>query len=135
MTSKMHWVGQALAMILQALNLYGGLVPVKYQPLVAFALAAVQAGIGLYNHYFTPQGTKIVVVLLFALLLPGIGKAQTTTSEPAVQHFVISESAAGYGDAKGSTAVNLAGVAVQITNNVSAGYFQITNPTDGTAPK
>jgi hypothetical protein len=71
-----------------------------------------------------------VAVLAAGLALAGRASAQTPT-----QHFVISVNAAGYGDAKGTTAVSLAGVAFQVTKNVSAGYFNISNPTDSTAPK
>jgi hypothetical protein len=82
MTSATHWVAQVLAMLLQILNMASGIVPAKYQPWVAFAIAVVQAGMGLYNHYFTPQGTRIAAGLLLALFLCGSAKAQTTAPAP-----------------------------------------------------
>ncbi|SRR6266568_1256166 len=73
-------------------------------------------------------------LFLFLLLAPFSLKAQTPPEAP-IQHFVISVDAAGYGGSKGTTAVMLSGAAFQVTTNVSAGYFQISNPTDSTAPK
>lgn len=60
--------------------------------------------------------------------------AQTVAPTPT-QHFVISANASGYGGAKGTQAVSLAGAAFQVTKDVSAGYLQVFNPTDSTQPK
>jgi hypothetical protein len=79
-----------------------------------------------------PKGAKEVKRLLIAVALflcvAVVGRAQT-------QHVVISVNASGYNGAKGTQAVSLAGAAFQVTKNVSAGYFQISNPADSTAPK
>lgn len=81
MTSKTHWIGQTLAMVLQALNLASGVVPAKYQPFIAFGIGIVQAGMGLYSHYYNPDGTPASVafvakVLLLMLLFGGTAMAQ-----------------------------------------------------------
>lgn len=61
--------------------------------------------------------------------------APAPTSEPAIQHFVISVSAANYDGAKGSQPESIAGTALQLTSNLSVGYNQIFNPADSTQPK
>lgn len=128
MTSKTHWVGQALAMILQALNLYGGMVPGKYQPWVAFSIAVVQAAMGLYNHNFTPQGTKIAALLLMVLLLPVIAGAQTPVT-PAqlpplpdipITHVSVSASFTGYDSNGKMVAANIDTFGVAIYRNAAA---------------
>jgi hypothetical protein len=73
----------------------------------------------------------IMAGLAFVLLSLGCTVAQAQST----QHFVISASASGYNGQKGEQAVSLAGAAVQVTNNVSVGYFNISNPTDSTQPK
>ena len=80
-------------MVLQALNLFAGIVPPKYQPYVALAIAVVQAILAWYNHYFTPSGARIVTGLLLALFLSSGTKAQTTS--PPTPIFSVSEQAVG----------------------------------------
>ena len=63
MNIKAHSIAQILATVLQGLNMFGGMVPAKYQPFVAFALTVVQGGIALMNHYYSPDGTKLPVPL------------------------------------------------------------------------
>lgn len=82
MTIKGHSIAQILATILQALNMFGGFVPVKYQPVIAFALTVVQGAMGLYNHYFSPTGVKIVAALLLMFLFGGAAHAQTPAPAP-----------------------------------------------------
>ena len=59
MKVKMHVIYQGLLLVLHAINVYGGVVPAKYQAIVAAALAFTQAALGLYNHYYAPDGTKL----------------------------------------------------------------------------
>lgn len=91
MTITAHSIAQVLAMILQALNLFAGIVPVKYQPFVALGIALVQAALAWYNHYYTPQGTKIVAALFLALFL--CGSAQAQTQAPPTPMFSVSTQA------------------------------------------
>lgn len=76
---------------------------------------------------------KYLAVLFCALALSAVASAQTPA--PPTQHFVISVNAAGYGGQSGTQAVSLAGAAFQVTKNVSAGYLNVSNPTDSTQPK
>src|SRR5258706_8240043 len=76
---------------------------------------------------------KYLATLFLSLCLAVVSFGQTPAPAPA-QHFVISANAAGYGDAKGTSAVSLAGAAFQVTKDVSAGYLQVSNPTDSKAP-
>lgn len=126
MTSKMHWVYQLLAGLLQVLNLFGGIVPPKYQPFVAFAIAVVQAGLGLYNHYFTPAGARITAAILLFLALCSPGFAQI--SAPAQQHFSLSGSAVSFMGPNGSAPASIADGYVNITKSWSAGYQQVIVP-------
>jgi hypothetical protein len=87
MTSKTHIIAQVLAMLLQVLNMASGVVPPKYQPYVMFGIAVVQAGMGLYNHYYNPDGTPAAVayvakLLLLFVLLSGAAMAQTPAPTP-----------------------------------------------------
>jgi hypothetical protein len=78
---------------------------------------------------------KLALALLF--FSGGIAKAQVITPlqpPPAIQHFVISVSAAGYNGMKGEQPVTIMGAALQLTPNVSVGYNQIFNPADSTQP-
>lgn len=100
MTTKTHWIGQILATLLQILNMASGLVPAKYQAYVAFGLTVVQAGMGLYNHYYNPDGTPAAVayvakLLLLFLLLSVPAMAQT--SAPQTQTFNVSIGASALG--------------------------------------
>lgn len=72
---------------------------------------------------------RLLITVALLLTLTASASAQDTT-----QHFVINVNATGY-NGKGTQAVMLAGAAFQVTNNISAGYFQISNPTDSTQPK
>jgi len=88
MTVFMHLLYQLLLLVGQGVNMFGGIVPTKYQPFVAFALGLSQLGLGLYNHYYNPDGTPAKVayvakVLLLFLLVPVLAMAQTTTPPPA----------------------------------------------------
>jgi hypothetical protein len=83
MTVFMHLLYQFLLLIGQAVNLFGGIVPAKYQPLVAFVLGFSQLGLALYNHYYNPDGTSakvayIAKVVILCLLISGVAMAQTT---------------------------------------------------------
>lgn len=85
---------------------------------------------------------KYLISFCLALLLSAVSFAQATgaaapapTPEPAIQHFVISVSAANYNGAKGSQPESIAGTALQLTSNLSVGYNQIFNPADSTQPK
>jgi len=49
MTSGLHAFLQSLALGLQAANVFAGIIPVKYQPLVTVLLSAIQAGLGVSN--------------------------------------------------------------------------------------
>lgn len=125
MTSKMHWVYQILATLLQGINFFGGVVPAKYQPFVAFALILVQGGLGLYNHYYTPAGARIAATILLLLILCSPGFAQT-------QHFSLSGSVIGYLGPGGSTPSSIADGYFNLTQRVAIGYQQITIPTIAT---
>lgn len=59
MTVRMHFLYQALMLILQALNYVSPMTPMKAKPWVAFGFTVCQAALGLYNHFFTPAGTRI----------------------------------------------------------------------------
>lgn len=125
MTSKMHWIGQALAMVLQALNLFAGVTPVKYQPIVAFGVGVIQAAMALYNHYFTPQGTRIVTMIILALLLGGAANAQTPVTPPVpadipVTHVSVSASFTGYDSNGKMVAANIDTFSVAVYRNPSA---------------
>lgn len=72
----------------------------------------------------------ITVVAVLLCSIPVVAQ----TPAPAVQHFVISANAAGYGGAKGTTAISEAGTGFQLTADVSVAYARISNPTDSTAP-
>jgi hypothetical protein len=50
MNKTSHSIAQGVGILLQVLNLVAGVVPPKYQPLTAALIAAVQAGVALYNH-------------------------------------------------------------------------------------
>lgn len=103
MTTKVHIIAQVLATLLQVLNMVSGMVPPKYQPWVMFAIAVVQAGMGLYNHYYNPDGTPssvayIAKVLLLCFLLGGVAMAQTQPSQPVnppTPLFSVSQQAMG----------------------------------------
>lgn len=136
MTSRMHWVYQVLALILQAVNAYGAMVPAKYQIWVAFALGLAQSSMALYNHYFTPDGKRIAMAILLMLVLGSAGRAQTSLPPtPPIQHFVISADAAGYGGQSGTQAIAIASAGVQLTEYISVFYTNISNPTDSTQPR
>lgn len=77
---------------------------------------------------------KKLVNLLFLVLGTFLFVRPAAGQTAAPQHVVITVNATGY-DGKSTQAVTLAGAAFQVTTNVSAGYFQISNPTDSTAPK
>src|SRR6266568_208517 len=79
MTIKAHSIAQVLALILQGINMFGGLVPLKYQPIVAFVLTVVQGAMALTNHYYRPDGSKIIAVILLLLLCSGVALAQDKT--------------------------------------------------------
>ena len=136
MTSNMHWVYQILTLILHGVNLFGGVVPTKYQAIVAFVLALVNAGLGLYNHYFTPAGARIVAAFLLALFLGASAQAQTVTTAPApqpTQHFTLSGSVVSYMGPGGTAPASIADGYFNLTKNFSVGYQQITIPTIATA--
>jgi hypothetical protein len=46
-----HITGQVIAGIIQLANLYGGIVPAKYQPIVVCVVGVCQAVMGLIAHY------------------------------------------------------------------------------------
>lgn len=94
MTVKMHMLYQALLTIGQALNLAAGVVPQKYQVIVALALTVSQAVLGWYNHYYKPDGTKIIVALLL-LLFCSAAQAQVVPPADKTPVFSISQQAIG----------------------------------------
>jgi hypothetical protein len=55
-----HVILQILLLIAQYGNLVMGMAPPKVQPFVALALSAAQGALAWYNHYYTPQGAKII---------------------------------------------------------------------------
>jgi len=132
MTSNMHWVFQILMTILHGINLFGGVVPVKYQPFVAFTMVIVQGGLGLYNHYFTPAGARIMTAILLFLILCSSSFAQTNVAPP-VQHFSLSGSIISYMGPTGAAPSSIADGSFNITSRVALGYQQITIPTIATA--
>lgn len=124
MTSNMHWLYQILATALHAINLFGGVVPAKYQPFVAFALVLIQGGLGLYNHYFTPDGNRIARTfpcILLLLLLCSSASAQT-------QHFSLSGSAVSFMGPNGAAPASIADGYTNVTKSWSIGYQQVTIP-------
>ena len=131
MTSKMHWVYQGLAVLLHAINLFGGVVPTKYQALVAFALALVNAGLGLYNHYFTPAGARIAALFLL-FLFPSFARAQAVAPAPT-QHFSLSGSVVSFMGPGGAAPASIADGYFNLTPNFSVGYQQITVPSIASA--
>src|SRR5260370_7618625 len=90
MTIKGHSIAQILAMLLQAVNLFAGVVREKYQTIVAFAMGVIQLAMGLANHYYTPAGTKIATAILLLLLCGSGMQAQDKTPM-----FSVSEQAVG----------------------------------------
>lgn len=89
MTKTVHLSLQALATILQVLNLLLPAVPDKYKPIVAGVIAIIQLYLGNAAHNSNPDGTpaatayvKPAAVLLLALLIPGLLCAQVTPAPP-----------------------------------------------------
>ena len=87
MTVFMHMLYQLMLLIGQGINLFGGVIPPKYQPVVAFVLGLSQLGLALYNHYYNPDGTPasvsyIAKLLLLCLLASGVALAQTPAPTP-----------------------------------------------------
>lgn len=77
MTIKGHSITQILLMILHGINLFSGLVPPKYQPIVLFVIATLQGAVGVINHYYNPDGTTaklpyVASLLILFLLLSGV---------------------------------------------------------------
>lgn len=84
-------------------------------------------------------GKVVIAMLLFcgcsvAAMAQAVTPAPAPLPEPVVQHFTISVNAGGYGDAKGTKPVTIAGMSVQVTQNFSAGYNHIWDPNDSSAP-
>lgn len=118
MNTKTHWIAQALATLLQVLNVATNIVPAKYQAIVTAAITVVQAGMGLYNHYYNPDGTPasvayVVKLLLLFVLLSGAAMAQTAPAPQPI--FSISTQA---------VAVHIGGQTVPGTDAV--GSFNLT---------
>lgn len=61
LTFSWNIVAQVLGTLLQILNVAAGVVSPKWQPVVAFGLAVVQAGIALTAHYVNPDGSTAKV--------------------------------------------------------------------------
>jgi hypothetical protein len=57
MSKFVHGLLQVLGVVVQVANAASGVVPVKYQGLVASIVAAIQSALALYNHQ-NPQGAK-----------------------------------------------------------------------------
>lgn len=103
---------------------------VAQYPKLSGLVAGVMALAALYRN---PKVTAVILAFL-AFTVPC--RAQTVSpANPPTQHFVINVNAAGYNGAAGTQAVSLIGSAFQLTSDVSVGYLQILNPTDGTQPK
>jgi hypothetical protein len=69
MTAKAHGAIHAILMALQAANIgdiagYTHVLPPKYATAALFLVAAVQALIGVWNHYYNPDGTPAQVAYL-----------------------------------------------------------------------
>jgi hypothetical protein len=54
MTKNTHAIAQGVGILLQVLNFVSGIVPPKYQPIVAGLVGAAQATVALYNHPTEP---------------------------------------------------------------------------------
>jgi len=74
------------------------------------------------------------LAVAFALFLgfSSVALAQTPAPAPAIQHFVISGSAANFG---GNGAASIASSGFQLTQNVSLVYEFISNPNDSSKPR
>lgn len=55
-----HVILQALGFVVSIGTLVSGQVPPKYQPYIVLVVSAAQGLLAWWNHYYTPQGTKIV---------------------------------------------------------------------------
>lgn len=53
-----HVVGQVAAGLVQLANLYGGVIPAKYQPVVALVVGIAQATMAFIAHYSQVPVTK-----------------------------------------------------------------------------
>jgi hypothetical protein len=63
MKASTHGILQTLLTLLQGLNLadvqgYVTFLPPKWSAVAMFGLTTIQAGLGLYSHYFNPNGTS-----------------------------------------------------------------------------
>lgn len=79
---------------------------------------------------------RLIAVLFSLAVLCVAAQAQTPapTPTPVVQNFAVSVNAGGYGDSGTTKPVTVAGMAVQVTANFSAGYNHIWNPNDSSDP-
>lgn len=54
---------QAILTAIQAINVASlanvSWIPMKYSAIIALAVTTAQAGIGIYNHYFAPNGQSV----------------------------------------------------------------------------
>jgi hypothetical protein len=71
MTRKFTIVFQIIGMLIQGYNVYGGLIPPKYQGVVAAAVGLLQAIQGVAAHSFNVDGTPQTMAFKVAPPLPG----------------------------------------------------------------
>lgn len=64
MNIKWHTIVQIVATFIQGINIaditgYVSFLPPKYAAVVLFVVSTGQAALGLWNHYFHPDGSKL----------------------------------------------------------------------------